>query len=164
MKFPCVIRLDGSDPRVYSRAAEPGEPAVTGTFAFADVDPDALDRPDQLAFSGGWLGTESFGRATFVEVAEIGEPAFYQVVERLARHFVAHYGAPSVTEALPVARAECDYAADLCEHPVHTLLAIERAPDAQGVHERIKVIQPSRAEEHTKIWQIDEDGDGDGGS
>jgi hypothetical protein len=161
MKFPCVIRLDGSDPRVYATAAQPGEPAVTGTFAFADVDPESLGRPDQLAFTGGWLGTESFGRATFVEVAEIEEAAFYQAVERLARHFVEHYGAPSLTEALPVARQECDYAAELCEHPIHTLLAIERAPAEEGVHERIKVIQPSRAEEHAKIWELGEDDGGE---
>jgi hypothetical protein len=160
MKFPCVIRLDGSDPRVYSRAAEPGEPAVTGTFAFADVDPETLSHADRLAFAGSWLGTQSFGRATLVEVAEITEADFFQTVERLARHFVDAYGAPSLTEALPVAREECDYAANLCEHPLHTLLAIEREPSDEGVRERIKVIQPSRAEEHTKIWEIGED-DGD---
>jgi hypothetical protein len=160
MKFPCVIRLDGSDPRVYTVAAQPGEPAVTGTFAFTDVEPDSLGHADRLAFAGGWLGTESFGRATLVEVAEIAEADFFQAVERLARHFVEAYGAPSLTEALPVAREECDYAAGLCEHPVHTLLAIEREPSEAGVRERIKVIQPSRAEEHAKIWELGEDEDG----
>jgi hypothetical protein len=157
MRFPCVIRLDGSDPRVYTVAAQPGEPAVTGTFAFTDVEPDSLGHADRLAFAGGWLGTESFGRATLVEVAEIAEADFFQAVERLARHFVEAYGAPSLTEALPVAREECDYAAGLCEHPVHTLLAIEREPSEAGVRERIKVIQPSRAEEHAKIWEFGED-------
>ncbi|MBK1697530.1 DUF6505 family protein [Rhodovibrio salinarum] len=157
MKFPRVIRLDGSDPRVYARAAEPGEPAVTGTFAFADTEPESLAHADRLAFAGGWLGTESFGRATLVEVAKITEATFFQIVEQLARHFVDHYGAPSLTEALPVAREECDYAAGLCDHPMHTLLAIERAPSDEGVRERIKVIQPSRADEHTKIWEIGAD-------
>jgi hypothetical protein len=160
MKFPCVIRLDGSDPRVYAHAADPGEPAVTGTFAFADADPESLSHGERLAFAGGWLGTQSFGRATLVEVAEIAEADFFQTVERLARHFVDAYGAPSLSEALPVARAECDDAAQLCDHPVHTLLAIEREPSEAGVRERIKVIQPSRAEEHAKIWELGEDADG----
>jgi hypothetical protein len=160
MKFPCVIRLDGSDPRVYARAADPGEPAVTGTFAFADVDPDGLSHADRLAFASGWLGTQSFGRATLVEVAEVAEADFFRTVERLARHFVDAYGAPSLTDALPVAREECDYAAGLCEHPVHTLLAIEREPSEEGVRERIKVIQPSRAQDHAKIWELGEDADG----
>lgn len=157
MKFPCVIRLDGSDPRVYNHAADPGEPAVTGSFAFADVDPEGLAHADRLAFAAGWLGTRSFGRATLVEVAEITEAEFFETVERLARHFVEAYGAPSLTEALPVARGECDDAASLCDHPVHTLLAIEREPGEQGVHERVKVIQPSRADEHAKIWELGED-------
>lgn len=157
MKFPLVVRLDASDPRVFHAAAEPGEPAVTGTFAFAGRDLSGLDNKDQLAFSNGWLGTVSFGRASFVEVGEIDEAAFFQTVERLARHFVEHYGAPSLAEALPVAREEADYAAGLCEHKLHTLLAVERESADEGVRERIKVIQPQRAEDHAKIWQIDPD-------
>lgn len=163
MKFPRVVRLDASDPRVFHRAADPGEPAVTGTFAFAGGDLSDLDNKAQLAFSNGWLGTVSFGRATFVEVAEIEEAEFYQVVERLARHFVEHYGAPSVTEALPVAREEADYAASLCEHKIHTILAIEREAADEGVRERIKIIQPSRAQDHAKIWELGEDDEGAGG-
>jgi hypothetical protein len=159
MKFPRVIRLDASDTRVFEHAAQPGEPAVPGGFAFADVDPDTLGRKQALAFASGWLGTESFGRATFVEVAEIDEATFFQVVERLARHFVEHYGAPDLAAALPVAREEADYAAGLCEHKVHTLLAVEREPGADGVRESFKVIQPHRAQDHARIWGIAEDED-----
>jgi len=162
MKFPRVVRLDASDPRVFETAAAPGEPAVTGTFAFAGRDLSELDNKQQLAFSNGWLGTESFGRATFVEVGEVDEAEFAQVVERLARHFVDHYGAPSIAEALPVAREEADYAAGLCEHKIHTMLAIEREAAEEGVRERIKLIQPSRAEEHAKIWELGEDDDENG--
>jgi hypothetical protein len=154
MKFPFVVRLDATDPRVFHTAARPGEPAVAGTFAFADRDPDALEGKDRLAFASGWLGTESFGRASFVEVGEIDEAGFFAVVERLARHFVDAYGAPSLAEALPVARQEADDAAQLCGHKLHTLLAIERAPADEGIRERVKVIAPDRAADHARIWDI----------
>jgi hypothetical protein len=158
MKFPLVVRLDASDPRVFDTAAEPGEPAVVGTFAFAGrADLDELRGKERLAFASGWLGTESFGRASFVEVGEIDEAGFFATVERLARHFVTHYGAPSLTDALPVAREEADYAAELCAHKLHTLLAIERAPAEAGIRERVKVIRPQRAADHARIWGIAQD-------
>ncbi len=154
MKFPRVIRLDSSDRQVFAQAAEPGEWAVTGSFAFLDQDPTRLEPKERLAFASGWFGTASGGRATLVEVAEITEAQFFQVVERLARHFVEHYGAPSLAEALPTARAEADDAAALADHKLHSLLALERELCDQGLVERIRVIRPERAGDHAKIWQI----------
>jgi len=154
MKFPRTLRLDTSDVYVFHRAAEPGEWAVPGGFAFLERDPAGFDSKERLAFGTGWLGTESFGRATFVEVAEIAESEFFAVVERLARHFVEHHGAPDLAAALPVARAEADQAAALADHKLHTLLALERAPGETGLVERFRVIQPERARDHAKIWEI----------
>lgn len=153
-KFPRVIRLDASDPRVFRRAAAPGEWAVAGSFAFAGRALAELDGKDRLAFRSGWLGTESFGFATLVEVAEIGEEEFHAVAERLARHFVDNYGAPDPAAALPAARAECEDAASLCDFKVHQLLAIEREEGPEGVIERVRVVRPERAGEHAKIWEI----------
>ena len=154
MKFPRVIRLDSSDRQVFAQAAEPGEWAVTGSFAFLDQDPARLEPKERLAFASGWFGTASGGRATLVEVAEITEAQFFQVVERLARHFVEHYGAPSLADALPAARAEADDAAALADHKLHSLLALERELGDQGLVERIRVIRPERAGDHAKIWRI----------
>ena len=154
MKFPRVIRLDSSDRQVFAQAAEPGEWAVTGSFAFLDQDPARLEAKERLAFASGWFGTASGGRATLVEVAEITEAQFFQVVERLARHFVSHYGAPSLADALPAARAEADDAAGLADHKLHSLLALERELGDQGLVERIRVVRPERAGDHAKIWQI----------
>ena len=153
MKFPRCIRLDTSDVYVYRRAAEPGEWAVPGGFAFAGADPKALDAKERLAFQSGWLGTESFGHSSLVEVAEIEEAEFFQVVERLARHFVAAYGAPDITAALPAARQEVDDAAGLCTHKIHSLLALEREMTDAGVVERFRVITPARAQDHARIWE-----------
>ena len=42
MKLLRTIRLDPSDTFVFDKAAEPGEWAVPGAFAFLDADPPAL--------------------------------------------------------------------------------------------------------------------------
>ncbi|MGP1252806.1 MAG: DUF6505 family protein [Kiloniellales bacterium] len=157
-KLPRSLRLDSSDLYVFKAAAEPGEWAVSGAFAFANGDPAALDNKDKLAFASGWLGTDSFGRSSLVEVAEIEEAEYFAVIERLARHFMDTYGAPSLAEALPVARAEVDDASELCAHKTGTLLAVERDIDDDGqLRERFRVIRPERADDHAKIWEIVED-------
>lgn len=158
-RLPRTLRLDTSDLYVFETAAEPGEWAVSGAFAFAGAEPDALDRRAKLALGTGWLGTDSFGRSTLVEVAEIDEAGYFAAVERLARHFVAAYGAPSLAEALPVARAEVDDAAGLCDgHKLGALLAVEReVADDGDIRERFRVVRPERATDHAKIWDIVEE-------
>ncbi len=167
MRLPRTIRLDLSDTRIFDRAAAPGEWAVPGSFSFTG-DPSTWSDRQRLAFRSAWLGTESFGYSTLVEVAEIEEADFYRTVERLARHFVEAYGAPDLVSALPAARSEADYAASLCEHKVHTLLAIERdlearedepeslagGDDALRIVERIRIIVPPREADHARIWRI----------
>jgi hypothetical protein len=81
-------------------AAEPGEWAVTGTFAFSNADPVSFSNKEQLAFKNGWLGTKSFGRTTFVEAVAITEEQFDAVVDRLADHLGDHYGAPDREAAI----------------------------------------------------------------
>ena len=157
MRLPRAIRLDQSDLQIFARACQPGEWAIPGTLAFSEIDLERCDHRQRLAFASAWLGTESFGFTTLVEVAEIEESAFYQAVERLARHFVSDYGAPGLAEALPAARAELDDALSLCDHKVGTLLAIEREMTPEGIAERVRVIQPERATDHARIWTVAED-------
>ena len=165
MRFPRVIRLDASDAQIFSPAAESGEWALTGSFAFFGVEGAQLEGKEKIAFASGWLGSESWGRASLVEVAEIDEAEFHQVIERLARHFVERYGAPSLVEALPAARQEAEDAASLAEHKIGTLLAIEREPagpqpdGSPSFTERLRVIQPQRATDHAKIWNFTEEQD-----
>ena len=157
MKFPRTIRLDVSDENALPLAAEPGEWAVTGTFAFADAEPQAMSGKEQLAFRNGWLGTESFGRSTFVQVTVIPEPEFEDVIRRLAAHLHERYGAPDMLAAVEAAKEEAAYAAGLCDHPAGTMLAIEREFTDEGVAERIKVIPKSGDGAHAKIWSVEED-------
>jgi hypothetical protein len=152
-KFPKVVRLDTSDLHVFPRAAEVGEWAVPGSFVFADASIGDLAGKERLAFAHGWLGVASFGFAALAEVAEIPEAEFFQVVERLARQFVERYGAPGLDAALPAARGEADYAAGLCDHKVHQLLALEREAGSAGIVERVRLVRPERVATHARIWE-----------
>ena len=157
MKFPRTIRLDVSDANAFPLAAEPEEWAVTGTFAFADADPEAMTGKEQLAFRNGWLGTDSFGRSTFVQVSVIPDEQFEAVVRNLAAHLHENYGAPDMLAAVEAARGEAEYAAGLCDHPAGTLLAIEREFTEDGVAERIRVIPKTGDGAHAKIWTVSEE-------
>lgn len=159
MRFPRTIRLDASDEHVFEHAAGPEEWAVSGAFAFADAEPDSLGGKARQAFKSGFLGTTSFGRSTLVAIGEITEPEFEAVVEALAGHFVAHYGAPSLEAARPAARVEAEFAAGLCEHKVNTLLAVERSFGSEGIIERFGVVEPKEPLSHAKIWTIVDDED-----
>ena len=101
MKFLRAIRLDESDAQVYEQASQPGEWAVPGSFAFLDMDPLTLEGKQLQAFNSGFLGTQSFGWTTLVEIAEIDDDEYQQVIDRLAAHFMEHYGAPHIAAANP---------------------------------------------------------------
>lgn len=160
MRFPRTIRLDSSDEAVFERAAAPGEWAVSGAFAFADAEPDGIAGKLRQAFANGFLGTTSFGWSTLVQVATIREAEYEAVVNALAAHFVGCYGAPSLAEALPAARAEAEFAAGLCEHRVGTLLSVERDFGNDGIAERFRTVVSPQAPDHAKIWTIIDDDDG----
>lgn len=161
IRFPRVARLDDTDEHVYKVAARVGEPAVPGTFVytFSQHDPAHLEGKEKQAFRHAFLGTSSFGWATVVTIAEISEAEYKSVIEALARHFLAHYGAPSLEDALPVAREEAEYASGLCEYEVNTLLAVDRTVGEDGIHEAFKVVRP-RADwqgREVRIWTLEED-------
>ncbi|MGF1658900.1 MAG: DUF6505 family protein [Rubrimonas sp.] len=147
MKAPRAIRFDESDLNVFEVAAEPGELAVSGAFAFSDIAPEQLGGKTRQAFANGWLGLESFGRTTFVAVANVTQAELDQAAMRLAAHFVAEWGAPSLEAALPAARDELAYAVELCEgRRPNTLLIVERSLETEGVREAFRAIETSEAD------------------
>jgi hypothetical protein len=157
MRFPRTIRFDVSDEQVFERAALPDEWAVSGAFAFADTDPDSLGGKRRQAFRSGFLGTRTFGWSTFAVVAEISPDELEAVTNALAQHLVEHYNAPSVEAARAAARAETEFAADLCDHKLNTLIAVERELGPKGIVERFRTIEPSSRGAHAKIWTIVDD-------
>ena len=157
MKFLRTVSLDVSDEKVFPLAAKSDEWALTGTFAFVDSVPEDLSKKERLAFRNGWLGTNSFGRATFALIKEISNEQYELVVLRLGEHIYKHYGAPNLIIATEAARREVEFAASLCEHPVGTMLSIEREFTDDGISERFHVVQKNQSNEHAKIWSIVKD-------
>jgi len=141
-----TLRFDESDERVFEPAAQPDEWAISGAFEFSNFTDADLTGKSRQAFANGWLGLESFGRATFVAVAEI-EPAEYEaLIDRLAGHFVDHYGAPDLAAARPVAEEELAFMAGMCaDHDPNTLLVVQRELVEAGVSESFRAIKPAEA-------------------
>ncbi|WP_136441734.1 DUF6505 family protein [Pacificoceanicola onchidii] len=142
-----AIHFDESDTRVYGVPARTGEWCISGGFEFSDWGEGDLTGKARQAFANGWLGLESFGRATFVAVTQI-EPAELEAMEQaLAAHFVSYYGAPSIDAALPVAREEIAQMASLCaDHDPNTLLTVARELSDAGVREAYRVIESQGAD------------------
>jgi len=140
LKLPRTIQLDASDRSVFDHAAEPGEWAVTSTFAFLDDAPESLAGKRRTAFQHGFLGTGSFGWSTLVLVADAPGKVVQATTDALAQHFVDQHGAPSFAAAREVAEQEVLFAASLCEQPVGTLLTIFRQHGPDGVVEQFATV------------------------
>ena len=159
-KFLSTIRFDSSDAYVFERAAEQGEWAVSGAFAFAGEERGTLAGKARQAFANGFLGLSSFGRSTFASVAEMSEAERDAVERGLARHLVAHYGAPDEERALPAAREEFAFIAELCaESLINTVFTVRRRFDEDGrIREEFRTIQaPSSQPLHSRIWNVVDD-------
>ncbi len=160
MKLLKTIRFDGSDERVFDKAAEPGEWAVSGAFAFADRAANSLTGKTRQAFANGFLGVTSFGRATFASVAHARADERQGIEHLLAQHFVTGYGAPDLDAALPAAKEEVSFVEDLCRNvPVNTVFAVRRTWGADGgIEEEFRTITPpSGPPPHAKIWTATDD-------
>jgi hypothetical protein len=138
MKLLRTIRLDPSDTFVFEHAAEPGEWAVPGAFMFGDVDTAMLDGKPRAAFRSGFLGVQSLGWSTLVQVVEASDSDRQGVVETLARQLVAQLGAPDLATAQAAAEEEVAFAASLCERPLDTLIAVHRTVEDGAIREAFR--------------------------
>lgn len=157
MKFLRTIQLDASDREIYRQAAAPGEWAVPGGFALWEGEPPSDGKALQ-GFRHGFVGTESFGHSTLVVTADIEPEELEQVTQRIAQHLVDYHGAPSAAAARPVAEEEIRFAMELCEHPLGTLIAVERHTGPEGVEEQFRVIKPDAGNhDEVKLWALVDD-------
>ena len=156
MKFLTTIRFAPSDAQVFAQAAEEGEWAVSGAFAFAALPPEALNGKLRQAFANGFLSLDSFGHSTFTSVTGITDAERARITDRLADHFVARYGAPDRAAARPPAEEEVAYIADLCAGlPIGKVVAVSREIDDAGqLREAFRTIDKPASCAEGGAWQI----------
>jgi hypothetical protein len=142
VKLLRTIRLDPSDTFVFHNAAEPGEWAVTGAFMYADEDPSTLEGKARAAFRSGFLGVNSLGLSTLVQIVEASEDDRRAAVATLARQLVARFGAPGMAAATAAAEEEFEFAASLCNHEHATLIALQRTHEGGEIREAFRTLRP----------------------
>jgi hypothetical protein len=142
MKLLRTIRLDASDTFVFENAAEPGEWAVSGAFAFWNRDAASLEGKARSAFRSGFLGVSTLGWSTLVQIVVANDEDRREVVDTLARQLVSKFGAPTIDRALAAAEEEVAFAESLCSQPQDTLVAVHRAFEDGAVKESFRTLRP----------------------
>jgi orotidine-5'-phosphate decarboxylase len=142
VKLLRTIRLDPSDTFIFPKAAEPGEWAVPGAFAFAHLDPATLEGKTRAAFRGGFLGIDTLGWSTLVQIVDATEQDRAAAVDLLARRLVEHFGAPDLATARPAAEEEVAFAASLSNHPRGMLAAVSRSFEDGSIREAFRTLTP----------------------
>jgi hypothetical protein len=143
MKLLRTIQLDPSDTFIFERAAQPGEWAVSGAFVFAQMDAARLEGRARAAFRSGFLGIDTLGWSTLVQIVEAGEDERAAAVDMLARRLVETFGAPDLATARPAAEEEIAFAASLAGHPKGMLAAVSRKWEDGAIRETFRTLTPS---------------------
>jgi hypothetical protein len=149
-----TIRLDASDTFVFEKAAEPGEWAVSGAFVFWDRDPAALEGKARSAFRGGFLGVDSLGWSTLVQIVEANDEDRKVVVDTLARRLIAYFGAPDMDAARIAAEEEVAFTESLCSQPQDTLVAVHRTFDNGEVRETFRTLRPRSGQKPARAFSF----------
>jgi hypothetical protein len=165
VKLLRTIALDPSDTFVFDVAAEPGDWAVSGAFRFYDRDPAALTGKDRTAFRSGFLGVQSWGWSTLVQVVHATEDDRRALLELLTRQLVDKLGAPDLATARPAAEEEVAFVESLCTHPISSLIAVHRAVSDGEVRESFRRLQLKEGQDrHSKAFsfmEIEDDAEAD---
>lgn len=155
LKLARTIRFDASDLNIFPLAAEEGEWAVIGSFAFHDLTPETNRGKRRQAFANGFLGTSSFGFSTFVSIATASVSDREEICIALASHFIDIYGAPGMTEARQAASSELDFMQELCaEHRPGTLLTLQRSLTDEGIREQFRHLSKPDSCSSQSLWTI----------
>ena len=154
MKMLRTIRLDPSDTFVFDRAAEPGEWAVSGAFVFWNADASKLEGKKRAAFRGAFLGVESLGWSTLVQIVEAKAVDRKHAIEMLAHHLVRVFGAPDFKAARASAEEEVFFAESLCSHPADTLVAVRRTYDDGEIRETFRTLQPRDGSKPRRAFSV----------
>jgi hypothetical protein len=154
VKLLRAIALDPSDTFVFDVAAEPGDWAVSGAFRFCDRDPAGLTGKDRSAFRSGFLGVQSWGWSTLVQIVHATEDDRRRLVELLAAQLVERFGAPDLATARTAAEEEVVFAASLCTHSVSTLIGVHRSANDGEVRESFRKLQLREGSGHSRAFSF----------
>jgi len=154
MKLLRTIRLDASDNFVFESAAEPGEWAVSGAFAFWDGEPAALEGKARTAFRSGFLGVNSLGWSTLVQIVEASEAERAGLVDALAARLMQRFGAPDLAAAKAAAEEEVAFAESLCTQPQDTLIAVHRTYEDGNVREAFRTLRPRNGQKPARAFSF----------
>jgi len=152
VKLLRTIRLDPSDTFVFERAAEPGEWAVSGGFVFFGADVQELTGKARAAFRSGFLGVDSLGWSTLVQVVDATESEHAALVDKLAQRLLASFGAPDLPRARAAAQEEVAFAASLTDHPLDTLIAVHRVHEDGAIRETFRTLRPRQGEKPLRAF------------
>jgi hypothetical protein len=141
MKLLRTIRLDQSDTFIFAPIAEPGEWAVSGCFMFWDGDPTMLQGKMRSAFRSGFLGVQSLGWSTLVQIVEASAEDRRQAVEQLAHRLVEKFGAPDMKAATAAAEDEIAFAESLAIEDKDTLVAVHRSVEGGEIREAFRTLK-----------------------
>jgi hypothetical protein len=142
MKLLRTIRLDPSDTFIFAPPAAPGEWAVSGSFAFWNCDPSKLEGKPRTAFRSGFLGIDSLGWSTLVQIVEASDSDRAQAVNLLAQRLVEKFGAPDLKAASAAAEEEVAFAQSLATQDKDTLVAVHRSYENGEVRESFRTLRP----------------------
>jgi hypothetical protein len=152
-RLPRTIRLDTSDSFVFAAAAAPGEWAVSGAFVFQGADAATLSHKSLVALRSGFLGIDSLGWSTLVEVAEASAADIAAAEAMLAQRLVTAFGCPDAATALAAAREELAFAASLCDLPLGTIVAVRRSLADGEITERFRTLT-MRADRSAPVFAL----------
>jgi hypothetical protein len=135
-------------------ASELGDWAVSGAFRFCDQEPAKLTGKDRSAFRGGFLGVQSWGWSTLVQIVPATAADRRALVELLAAKLVDRFGAPDIATARLAAEEEVAFAEQLCTHPAGTLIAVHRTATDGEVRESFRRLQLREGQGHGKAFSF----------
>jgi hypothetical protein len=154
VKLLRTIALDPSDTFVFDLAAASGEWAVSGAFRFCDQDPAKLGGKARAAFRSGFLGVQSWGWSTLVQIVPATADDREVLVDLLARQLVDLFGAPDAATARAAAEDEVAFVQSLCTHPISSLIAVHRAANDGEVRETFRRLQLRKGQGHGKAFSF----------
>jgi hypothetical protein len=154
VKLLRTIALDPSDTFVFDVPAEPGDWAVSGAFRFCDRDAATLSGKDRSAFRSGFLGVQSWGWSTLVQIVPATEDDRRTLVELLARQLVERFAAPDLAAARLAAEEEVSFAQSLCTHPLSALIAVHRSASDGQIRESFRRLQLREGQPHGRAFSF----------